>query len=148
MKEKDKRSKLQVVLLILAGVAIVGGIIFMKTAADRPVASDADGQQTHTKAVAIPDTSTHATDMQLPSETISVAMPDTIGKDKRPAYEAGYEDGYLSGIDDGSQGAERATYDESNTFPTTAEQSSYVRGYREGYAKGFEDGENGKQFNI
>ena len=69
-------------------------------------------------------------------------------KDKRNPYEAGYDDGYAAGCDDGAAGTDHASYDETNNFALPAEKQNYVKGYREGYAKGYDDGRQGKQFNI
>ena len=62
--------------------------------------------------------------------------------------EAGYEDGYAAGCDDGANDTPRATYDETNNFVGRKERQDYVRGYREGYAVGLEDGVSEQQFGI
>ena len=105
---------------------------------------------TASRRIAIPDT-TVAPDL-LPPTADSLdfsVLPDTLlGKDKRNPYEAGYEDGYGAGCDDGAVGTHRASYDETSNFHTQVEKQNYTKGYREGYAKGYDDGSNGKQFNI
>lgn len=138
-------------LVLLAGLLVVLGIIYMKRSSsdgkglDVDVAADSTSRQ-----VAVPDTTTDPSAMPAEPDTVEhYVLPDTIiGRDKRQPYEAGYEDGYSAGCDDGAVGQENETYDESNDFATQAAQQEYVRGYREGYAQGYDDGRQGKQFNI
>lgn len=149
MKHKPTENKATFFFFLLLAILAVGGIIYLKSLSD----SSEDNQALSSEAIgnlpiAVPDTGLLSPDVLETAETLIVAMPDTIGKDKRPAYEAGYEDGYFSGMDDGSQNAERASYDDSNSFPTPAEHTAYTKGYSEGYEKGFQDGRDGKQFSI
>ena len=147
---KPQRSTRTILFVALALIALAG-IIYMKYATDSRKA-DATAAYTDSAAahIAIPDTTVDPT-LRLAPEVDSVtAMPaDTLlGKDKRSPFEAGYEDGYAAGCDDGATHQERATYDETNNFRNPRESRLYVDGYREGYAKGFADGQEGKQFNI
>lgn len=145
--QNSQRTMLFAALALLA----LAGIIYMKYATDsRKADSSAALADPTTAHVAIPDTTVDPA-LHLAPEVDSVAaMPaDTLlGKDKRSPFEAGYEDGYAAGCDDGAAHQERATYDETNNFRNPRESSLYVDGYREGYAKGFADGLEGKQFNI
>jgi len=132
---------------IVVGIAMTVVIVFSKSASTANEVA-APAVPAGNPEMAVPDTTISPDVLPAEPETILVAMPDTIGKDKRPAAEAGYEDGYLSGMDDGATGNERATYDETNSFPTQRERDAYVENYRKGYADGLEDGKNGRQFNI
>lgn len=148
MSKKNETLSPRTALLCLAVViAMTAIIILSKRAAgtDAPATLPADSSA---MPVARPDTAAPAGYPAAETESIAVALPDTIGKDRRPAAEAGYEDGYFSGMDDGATGHERATYDETSTFPTRAERERYAENYRKGYADGWEDGRSGKQFNI
>ena len=149
MKNKGPEKKVPALLFLLFSLLAVGGIVYLKSLSE----TDAEGslsaaENVEKLPIATPYTGSLSSEMQEQAETLMVALPDTIGKDKRPPYEAGYEDGYFSGMDDGFQNAERASYDDSNSFPSPAERTAYTHGYSEGYAKGFEDGRSGKQFNI
>ena len=130
-----------VVTIILLKIGDTGGTHANKAAAKRTV------------PVAVPDTtlpSSVKSDSAAYGGNAAQLLPDSllVEKDRRPAYEAGYEDGYLAGLDDGAASAPQASYDETSTFPSAAERNRYAEGYREGYAEGFENGKAGKQFNI
>lgn len=147
--QPDNRKK--VIAFIVLCLLFVGCIIYMKHQSDSgrsllPVG----GGDTARHAVAVPDTTSLPDVAPAERETVIVStLSDTIlGRDKRQPYEAGYEDGYAAGCDDGADKADHASYDETNNFNTPADRENYVRGYREGYAKGYDDGGKGKQFNI
>ena len=148
MNKKNSDIRLRSLLFLLLGISVALAIIFLKKASEKTADDPADYILPKASSPSAPDMTMDTAFLTAPAETISIALPDTIGKDKRPAAEAGFEDGYLSGMDDGAIGEERASYDESNNLPTRTEREAYVKGYREGYAKGFEDGSKGKQFNI
>lgn len=146
-KQNSNGAARHFVWAVIVGIAMIVVIIYSKSAStggEPGAAAVRDSLST----IAVPDTTFSSDVLPAEPETIIVAMPDTIGKDKRPASEAGYEDGYLSGMDDGATGNENATYDETNSFPTRREREAYVENYRKGYADGLEDGKNGRQFNI
>lgn len=150
-KTSDPEHRWRIIAFILFCLLLVGGIVYMKhSSGEQKTLNAGSSENPDVSPVAIPDT-TVSTEL-LPAEpdtVISSVLPDTVlGKDKRVPYEAGYEDGYAAGCDDGATGQENATYDETNSFKSSAEQQDYVRGYREGYAKGLDDGKHGKQFNI
>lgn len=143
-------GKLRFVLLLLTCLLVLGGIIYMKrrTSAVRHAVREADSIAE--SPVVCPDTTLAPSDFPVTSDTVITAMPaDTIlGSDKRLPYEAGYEDGYTIGCDDGAAQTEYASFDDSNNFRRAADRDNYARGYREGYEEGYQDGLAGKQFNI
>lgn len=143
--------KKNILLLVLCFAAVVTIIILKIGDAGGTHARKASAKSHVT--VAVPDTtlpSSVKSDSVAYGGNAAQLLPDSllVEKDRRPAYEAGYEDGYLAGLDDGAASAPQASYDETSTFPTAAERSRYAEGYREGYAEGFENGKAGKQFNI
>ena len=145
------RNRWRVILFIIGCLLVVCGIVYMKkSSTGQKLLSTPLQADTTSRRIAIPDT-TVAPDL-LPPTADSLdfsVLPDTLlGKDKRNPYEAGYEDGYGAGCDDGAVGTHRASYDETSNFHTQVEKQNYTKGYREGYAKGYDDGSNGKQFNI
>lgn len=151
MSNYNKPKNKYTFLLICFGLLCIGAIIWLKLVGDKRTSSGRDipvAPQDSSNAVVVPDTSIDAGTLSSSPDSFDVAPPDSIGKDRRPPFEAGDEDGYLAGMDDGAAHTPRASYDESNSFKTIDERAAYVRGYREGYAKGFEDGSKGRQFNI
>ena len=151
MSNYNKPKNKYTFLLICFGLLCIGAIIWLKLVGDKRTSSGRDipvAPQDSSNAVVVPDTSIDAGTLSSSTDSFAVAPPDSIGKDRRPPFEAGDEDGYLAGMDDGAAHTPQASYDESNSFKTLDERAAYVRGYREGYAKGFEDGSKGRQFNI
>ena len=148
LSQKRKRS----FLLIMGCILVVAGIIFLKNSVSdpKPVSPGGGDPSASSHPVAVPDTTVDPGVIPQTSDTVeSYELPDTLlGRDKRSPYEAGYEDGYAAGCDDGATGKDHATYDETSNFATSADRHTYTEGYREGYAKGVEDGKQGKQFNI
>lgn len=151
MSNYNKPKNKYTFLLICFGLLCIGAIIWLKLVGDKRTSSGRDipvAPQDSSNAVVVPDTSIDAGTLSSSPDSFDVAPPDSIGKDRRQPFEAGDEDGYLAGMDDGAAHTPQASYDESNSFKTIDERAAYVRGYREGYAKGFEDGSKGRQFNI
>lgn len=151
MSNYNKLKNKYTFLLICFGLLCIGAIIWLKLAGDKRTSSGRDipvAPPDSSNAVVVPDTSIDAGTLSSSTDSFAVSPPDSIGKDRRPPFEAGDEDGYLAGMDDGAAHTPQASYDESNSFKTIDERAAYVRGYREGYAKGFEDGSKGRQFNI
>lgn len=151
MSNYNKPKKTYRFLLLSIGLLCIGAIIWLKLAGDKRTTPDgnmAGMPHDSSSTVVVPDTTIDAGTLPSSSDSFAVAPTDSIGKDRRPPFEAGDEDGYLAGMDDGAAHTPRASYDESNGFKTIDERTAYVRGYREGYAKGFEDGSKGRQFNI
>lgn len=139
----------RILLLIVAVATILGLVAALKKAGTGLSRSEQHDNQSNLP-IAHPDTLGDPTAMPVVADTAaSTTLADTlVGKDSRPANEAGFEDGYLDGMDDGALGQERASYDESSAFPTETERQRYKETYAEGYAKGFEDGVHHRQFNI
>ena len=151
MSNYNKLKKKYTFLLICFGLLCIGAIVWFKLAGDKRTSSGRDipvASPDSSNAVVVPDTSIDAGTLSSSTDSFAVAPPDSIGKDRRPPFEAGDEDGYLAGMDDGAAHTPQASYDESHSFKTLDERAAYVRGYREGYAKVFEDGSKGRQFNI
>lgn len=151
MSNYNKSKNKYTFLLICFGLLCIGAIIWLKLVGDKRTSSGRDipvAPPDSSNAVVVPDTSIDAGTLSSSTDSFAVSPPDSIGKDRRPPFEAGDEDGYLAGMDDGAAHTPQASYDESNSFKTIDERAAYVRGYREGYAKGFEDGSKGRQFNI
>lgn len=144
-------NKWKIISLILFCLLVVIGIIYMKRSSATQKQLLAPGRtDTTQQQIAVPDTTVDPGILpQTPDTLVPSQLPDTIlGRDKRNPYEAGYDDGYATGCDDGAANTERANYDDTSTFATPTEKANYARGYREGYTKGFDDGREGKQFNI
>lgn len=145
------KHRTRVILIALFCLLVVAAIIYLKSANPggknlQPAGSPEDSAT----QMAVPDTTADPAVIPAPADTVEYSvLPDTLlGKDKRNPYEAGYEDGYAAGCDDGAAHTDHATYDESSSFATAKEREAYTNGYREGYAKGYDDGMQGKQFNI
>lgn len=135
--------------LILIAVLAVGIVFLKKTGGDDRNLRH-EKKSVDTASVARPDTTLDSGVVLPPvNDTVMSPLPDTLlGRDRRNPYEAGYEDGYAAGCDDGANDTPRATYDETNNFVGRKERQDYVRGYREGYAVGLEDGVSEQQFGI
>lgn len=149
--KKGQNNRHRIAAVIAIGILLTAGIVFLKTTTQNNAEKNTDPATTDRETrIAVPDTTADTTSLPPVADTIAVSsLPDSIlGRDKRGAYEAGYEDGYATGCDDGASDTRNAGYDESSTFASSADRTTYARGYQEGYAKGFEDGRDGKQFNI
>lgn len=149
-KYPQSPNRWRAVSIVLFCLLVVIGIIYMKHSSSEQKLLVPSGTSDTAHQVAVPDTTIAPEVMPQTSDTVQpTQLPDTIlGRDTRSPYEAGYDDGYAAGCDDGAAKADHATYDETNNFATKSEQQNYVRGYREGYAKGYDNGRQGKQFNI
>ncbi len=149
--KKGQNNRQRIALVIIIGGLLTAGIVFLKTTTQTTAEKTADTNNANKETqVAIPDTTADTSSLPPAPDTVAVsALPDSIlGRDKRGPYEAGYEDGYATGCDDGAADTKDAGYDDSSTFSSSSDRATYARGYQEGYAKGFEDGRDGKQFNI
>ena len=135
-------------LILIAALAV--GIVFLKKMGGDDRNLRREKKSVDTASVARPDTTLDSGVVLPPvNDTVMSPLPDTLlGRDRRNPYEAGYEDGYAAGCDDGANDTPRATYDETNNFVGRKERKDYVRGYREGYAVGLEDGVSEQQFGI
>ena len=137
----------QTVLIIACCAAAITGIVILKTASDeRSTAMIAARNYLHQKKnsktdsllnVAVPDTIGDASALPFVPDTIPPALPDSIGKDIRPVENAGEEDGYIAGYDDGILDRRNHRFDDSSTFKSAAERNAYAKGYAKGYNNGF-----------
>lgn len=135
--------KLAFLFIVVIG-AILYGIVYLKNNAHVPD-EDADADTTAERDnVAIPDT-TIAPDLRpAVTDTVVATQPDSVGRDPRPADEAGAEDGYWNGYYDGVAGREMTEHDVSSSFPTREERDTYAINYTEGYSRGYEEGKRSK----
>lgn len=149
-ENKQSQKQWRVAVILIVALLIVGGIIYLKRSSSVPSEQGAPNGSSPSSSVAVPDTTVEPGVLPQVGDSVEVSvLPDTLlGKDHRNPYEAGYEDGYATGCDDGAAGTERASYDETSYFRTQTERNNYARGYREGYEKGYADGTQGNQFNI
>ena len=91
--------------------------------------------------MASPDTTTAPAENAPTFDTTTEQSTDTVSVDQRLPSDAGYEDGYFAGLQDGLDDMERASYDDSSKFPTAEQRSNYTDAYKRGYAQGFADGQ-------
>ena len=91
--------------------------------------------------MASPDTTTAPAESAPTLDTTTEQSTDTVSVDQRLPSDAGYEDGYFAGLQDGLDDMERASYDDSSKFPTAEQRSNYTDAYKRGYAQGFADGQ-------
>lgn len=139
------------VLIVLGAVAL---IVYMKRSTDQPLTPEQVTLRDSLQRIATPDTTlspednadSHAPAL-TPSPDSSPTAPDSLdtSMDVRSPTDAGYEDGYFTGLDDGISGRERFSYDESSQFPTPAQRRNYTEAYRRGYEQGFRDGQGRKK---
>lgn len=134
---------------LLFAILSIAAIVVLKVASG-PAVSDHDSIVSDSRGLPIarPDT-TPAPDVPEIDDKPQSAPADSISIDTRPVDDAGYEDGYLQGMDDGALGYKQGTgYDDSSTFPLCRQREQYAAAYREGYEKGYADGRSGCQFSI
>ena len=147
METSKQHTPIYLLLLMLALAAMVlWAIVLLKT--KRNAVQPLPATEIAKPAIELPDTVLDMPAQPIMADTTALPQHEEISRDPRAPYEAGYEDGYLIGMDDGAAHEEHAQYDEESSFPTAEERETYKRGYREGYSKGFADGEAGKQFGI
>lgn len=91
--------------------------------------------------MASPDTTTAPAESAPTLDSTTEQPTDTVSVDQRLPSDAGYEDGYFAGLQDGFDDMERASYDDSSKFPTAEQRSNYTDAYKRGYAQGFTDGQ-------
>lgn len=149
MEKKNGPSRLEATLIVLGCLVCIVAIVLLKTASDRrsPMYAKINPEVAREQAaldsatnVAVPDTRVDSTVLPTTPDTIPAAPADSIGKDTRPALDAGRQDGFLAGEDDARNAHPHATFDDTNTFPSREEQAAYKKGYAEGYAEGLEAG--------
>lgn len=140
---QNRGTLLRIVGLSACALAVAGAIIFMKHRSDKPLRPDGTFADS-TLRVAIPDTAATIDDPYM--EEALQASRDTMATDTRIPSEAGYEDGYWAGYDDGTAGTEHASYDTTSRFPHAAQRDNYAQQYAKGYDDGFKAGKVGKPF--
>lgn len=130
------------ILFIAVVMLAVGIIIFLKRSSDVPLTPEGFAARDSAQRMATPDTTVAPTE-DFPSSDTNTAQPtDTVSMDLRLPSDAGYEDGYFAGLQDGLDDMERASYDDTSKFPTEAQRRNYADAYKRGYAQGFADGQN------
>ena len=132
------RSILFIAVVLLA----VGIIIFLKHSSDVPLTPEGFAARDSIQRMATPDTTTAPIEDFTSTDTDSSLPTDTVSMDLRLPSDAGYEDGYFAGLQDGLDDMERASYDDTSKFPTEAQRRNYTDAYKRGYAQGFADGQN------
>ena len=129
------RSILFIAVVLLA----VGIIIFLKRSSDVPLTPEGFAARDSAQRMATPDTTVAPTE-DFPSSDTNTAQPtDTVSMDLRLPSDAGYEDGYFAGLQDGLDDMERASYDDTSKFPTEAQRRNYAQGFADGQNQGEED---------
>ena len=132
------RSILFIAVVLLA----VGIIIFLNALPTYPSLPRDLQHATARNAWQLPTPQWHRPRIS-PRTTPTPAQPtDTVSMDLRLPSDAGYEDGYFAGLQDGLDDMERASYDDTSKFPTEAQRRNYADAYKRGYAQGFADGQN------
>ena len=140
-----RESIIRAVIFGLIALTAVSLIAFLKRSSDIPLTPEGIAHRDSISRFAIPDTTEtpEATPSLAPAETYP-APDDSISVDTRIPSDAGYQDGYFAGLEDGLADKERYSYDESSQFPTAAQRRNYAAAYRRGYQQGFNDGQAGQ----
>lgn len=131
------RSVLFIAVVLLA----VGIIVYLKRSTDVPLTPEGMAARDSVQRMASPDTTTAPAENAPTLDTTTEQSTDTVSVDQRLPSDAGYEDGYFAGLQDGLDDMERASYDDSSKFPTAEQRSNYTDSYKRGYAQGFTDGQ-------
>ena len=131
------RSVLFIAVVLLA----VGIIVYLKRSTDVPLTPEGMAARDSVQRMASPDTTTAPAENAPTLDTTTEQSTDTVSVDQRLPSDAGYEDGYFAGLQDGLDDMERASYDDSSKFPTAEQRSNYTDAYKRGYAQGFADGQ-------
>lgn len=143
---QNNLHKRQVILFAATMAIIITVIISLKILTSQSSAPNIPQRSIPAKDnIATPDTTTSETTIPDISDTTIQAASELVGRDTRPADEAGAEDGYWNGYHDGATGGTRNEYDDTSDFPTAAERSTYAENYHEGYERGYREGLSGEQ---
>lgn len=133
-------------LFLLLFVATCAVILYFKAASDKAVQDAPDDSPLNVaRPMAKPDTTVASDVRQDIADSTHLVAPDSLGRDPRPADEAGAEDGYWDGYYDGVAGKSMNEHDTSSNFPTEEERRSYAENYSEGYKRGYAEGNTGKE---
>ncbi|GAY29549.1 hypothetical protein [Prevotella sp. MGM2] len=143
---KNTINKTGALLFLLTITAVVAIIVFLKNGSGDEMPVSADSLSSDSRAIARPDTTiaSEISDIISTPDTIAAAPPDSIGRDKRPAGEAGAEDGYWDGYYDGVAAKSPNPDNVSSNFPTIGERAVYAKNYAENYDRGYAEGRHGK----
>lgn len=135
---KNTINKTGALLFLLTITAVVAIIVFLKNGSGDEMPVSADSLSSDSRAIARPDTTiaSEISDIISTPDTIAAAPPDSIGRDKRPAGEAGAEDGYWDGYYDGVAAKSPNPDNVSSNFPTIGERAVYAKNYAENYDRG------------
>ena len=123
------RSILFIAVVLLA----VGIIIFLKHSSDVPLTPEGFAARDSIQRMATPDTTTAPIEDFTSTDTDSSLPTDTVSMDLRLPSDAGYEDGYFAGLQDGLDDMERASYDDTSKVPTEAQRRNYNEAAKGGY---------------
>lgn len=143
--QSDRRDTLiRAVIFVVIVLLAIGLISFLKRSTDVPLTPEHAARRDSLSRMAKPDTTFTTEDDGYNPATTSYPVPtDSLSMDLRVPSDAGYQDGYYAGLQDGISGDERASYDETSQFPTPAQRRNYAEAYRRGYLQGFTDGQEG-----
>lgn len=141
-KTDHRETLLRALLLLLLLLGAGAAIVYLKKSSDQPLTPEDLARRDSLRQIDSPDT-TLTPDLPAPAEPAptDTLTPDTLTTDQRVPSDAGYEDGYFAGLEDGISSQERFSYDETSQFPNPAQRRNYAEAYRRGYAQGYADGQ-------
>lgn len=129
------------ILFIAVVLIAVAVIVYLKRSTDVPLTPEGIAARDSVQRMASPDTTSTPAENAPTLDSTTEQASDTVAVDQRLPSDAGYEDGYFAGLQDGLDDMERASYDDSSKFPTAEQRSNYTDAYKRGYAQGFADGQ-------
>ena len=129
------------ILFIAVVIIAVAVIVYLKRSTDVPLTPEGIAARDSVQRMASPDTTSTPAENTPTLDSTTEQASDTVSVDQRLPSDAGYEDGYFAGLQDGLDDMERASYDDSSKFPTAEQRSNYTDAYKRGYAQGFADGQ-------
>ena len=129
------------ILFIAVVIIAVAVIVYLKRSTDVPLTPEGIAARDSVQRMASPDTTSTPAENAPTLDSSTEQASDTVSVDQRLPSDAGYEDGYFAGLQDGLDDMERASYDDSSKFPTAEQRSNYTDAYKRGYAQGFADGQ-------
>lgn len=139
MRQSDSgsRGRLMTIALLVAIPVIIITVYFKIRSDAADAAADTVPAQVVKQSAVVADTVEVPEVNATVEEPVEVAVSDSVGIDRRPAMEAGNEDGYWDGWYDGAETGERQRYDESSSYASAEDRRVYAENYREGYERGF-----------
>lgn len=139
------KTLIRAVIFTCIVLLAIGLVVFLKRSTDVPLTPEQAAQRDSISHIATPDTTFAPDETTNDHHTPYSASPDSVSQDLRVPSDAGYQDGYFAGLEDGINDDERASYDESSQFPNASQRLNYAEAYRRGYAQGFSDGQGRKE---